>query len=262
MASQSSKAASLTRNQSLQAMRDADVALPDCGVGRVEVLKVLSKLGQLESPHKRLALAEFATRLWIRYLAPVHPLSPGFEEELWAQFSGDPRLEVVVPRIAFLGEIAVDSEKRYYEYVKGLLKKSGKTREEFYGEVLAESGVDLCAVDFGEKALAFQMRAAESVHQEYLLAWYSVELLLKARKAIHPKSPPVTEKVLETFYEHFEGAIPLSAKFYRYSASISLFEPDVKRWLLPSLDFDSEKSTSLGNRKFKSLLFAEGSAYS
>ncbi len=220
MAPQNSKVASLTREQSLQAMKDANVTLPDCGVGRGEVLRVLAELGQLEPPHKRLVLAEFATRLWIKYLAPVHPLSPGFEEELWVQFSGDQKLEVVVPKLALYDEIAADSKKRYYEYVKGLLKKSGKTREEFYGEVLAESGVDLCAVDFGEKALAFQMRAAESVHQEHLLVWYSVELLKRAHEELFGREAPMSDEVLASCYELFEEKIPLKGEeFERATAN-------------------------------------------
>ncbi len=92
-------------------------------------------------------------------------------------------------------------------------------------------------IDFGEKAAAFQRRAGESVHYEHLLVWYSVELLLKARKAIHPKTRPITEEGLETFYRHFEDAIPLGGKFLKYSASMAHFEPDIRRWQLPSLNF-------------------------
>ncbi len=118
-----------------------------------------------------------------------------------------------------------------------MFAKSSKTREDFYKEMLVESGInfELGGIEFGDKAAAFVREAMGGVHREHLLVSYSVRLLLQAWKVFHPRCPPITESGLETLYRHFESAIPLCIKFSTYSVSISHFEFDVKPRLLPSL---------------------------
>ncbi len=238
MTPQRSVRAPLTRKQSVKAMKDAKIVLTDGDVCFAGAIKLMASLGHLKATQRHLIVAEFATRLWMRTLNPLGTLHSQFEEDLWIQLSKEADLEKLVGSLARNEIVFDDARKRYYAYIQGMFQRSEKSREEFYNEMLAEAGVniELGEVDFGERAAAFGDRTMGSLHQEHLLVWYSARLLLKARKTIHPTCPQITEGVLEALYKHFEDAIPLRGKFYRYSASIAHFEPDVKLWLLPSLD--------------------------
>ncbi len=218
-------------------MKDAKIMLADDDVRRGAVIKFLNQLKHLKAAQRQLIAAEFATRLWMRSLDFLRPLYDQFEDELWMQLAGEANLDKLIIDLALNHKVLVDARTRYYVYIQTMFKRSKKSREEFYNEMLVEAGVEieLGEVDFGEKAVAFGGKTIESVHQEHLLVWYSARLLLKAHRTIYPTHRPISESALEILYKHFEDAIPLCGKFRQYSSSISHFEPDVRLRLLPSL---------------------------
>ncbi len=226
-----------TREQSLQAMKEAGISLTSEHMRLGSVLPLINRLESLEATKRQLILAEFATRLSIRPLKSLVLPYADFEDELWAQFQQDGELSNRMCKVKYLLKIPADAQMKYYAYVRSMFAKSAKTREDFYNNMLLESGinVELGGIGFGEKAAAFEVEAMGSVHQEHLLVWYSVRLLLLAWKTFHPGCPPIAENGLETLYKHFENEIPLCEKFSTYSESISHFEPDVRLRLLPSL---------------------------
>ncbi len=228
----------LARERSLQEIGRMKVHIPEKSVSRATAGKLFEEANKLEPGQRQLCLAEAATRTFLHFLISKRPLYPEFEDLVWQQFlkSNDLQSEI---EVLLNGEKSfAPIQQRYYSFTRGMFGKSGKTRQKFYSDMIAESGivVGLSTIGFGEAAVSFLGLAMESMHPEHLLVFYSVELLIRAYAAAHPRSSPLSNEELEKFYRHFEDAIPLSSKFEEYTRDDSLFMYNAVHWLLPPID--------------------------
>ncbi len=219
----------------------------EVSLGAVSLL--LAKLGLLEATKRQLIFAEFLTRLSIKPLSNLRPLYPGFEDELWAKFMQDGELESHAYITTYISKASVGIQEKYYKYIRSMLAKSAKTRDEFHNEILMESGihVELGEIDFGRKAVAFAVEVMGSVHREQLMLWYVMELLKNVYVGLEGNSHPISEQVLSACYHFLEQELPLfEEKFERYTANPSALQAIIKEHIPQS---HSPKSFTTGLSK-------------
>ncbi len=235
MTLQRSETMPLTRQQSLQLLQDANVELPTIDIGGTTLRSFLCRAESLAPSERQLAFAETATRSCIQLLESLITLYPAFEEELWLSFSTAESLKSVMGSLLRPTTKVEYAMSKYHEYLRAMFKKSGKTRSQFYDEMLLEASIaiELGSIDFGPSASAFQEEALMSLHAEHLLVFYSVELFLKAYMAAHPKDTPMSDEKIEQVYRHFEAAIPLTEAFEEYAKEDGLFKFSAARRVLP-----------------------------
>ncbi len=226
------------REHSLKAIENAGLEIKDSGLNRVTQLELFEHVGQLEPKQKQLCLAEAATRTFLNYLTSIRPLYPEFEDLIWQQFLSASDLQGEIESLLKAQKHFIAVPNKYYNFLRGMFEKSGKSRHNFYNDMLSEDKIEIGPEDiaFGSAAVAFAKRAMLSVHEEHLLVFYSVELLIRAHVTAHPRGSPMSRERLETFYRHFEAAIPLAEKFEKYTKDSSLFLYNAEHWLLPSID--------------------------
>ncbi len=111
--------------------------------------------------------------------------------------------------------------------------------------MLSEAGIMMSFenIAFGKFALSFLQEAQMSMHREHLIVYYSVELFIRAHAIAHRKSYPTSNERLDTFYGHFEAAIPLVAKFRKYSNDESLFVYSATHWFPPLINWPQEENS-------------------
>ncbi len=244
----------MTREQLLSVIQSERLEVPNgnlnCGTAHV----FLNRIKHLEAGKRRLVATELAMRLWLEALASGGPYYVEFESVLWLHFSEDVDPEDRIRSISTSAGISVDVEGLYHTFLRGMFVASGKTRHQFYQDMLLEVGIQINLTDaeFGEEAVRFYERVAESVHAEHLLVFYSVGLLIKACMSIdRDRSLPMADSELEKIFRHFERAIPLGAAFIRYASSKDLAKEAVQK-LFPtkestevfySIDFCDKSST-------------------
>ncbi len=228
----------MPRALSLQALQRAGVKL-DSNITRVGALGTLvARAKSLEKEDRQLVLSEVATHVCIRSLEDMGSLYEEFEHELWLSFMAMEDLEGQVASFISHVQRAAYAAAQYYAFLKGMFMKSGKTRHQFYYDMLTEAGIemDFGSVDFGESAVMFYRQAIMSIHLEHLLAFYSVELFLKVYISLHPRDSPLSDAKVEAFYRHFEAAFPLTEKFGKYTKEGGLFKFSASHRLLPSIN--------------------------
>lgn len=97
---------------------------------------------------------------------------------------------------------------------------SGKTRSDFYKDILTDAGIkmELADAKFGDEALDFFKKVLTSVHRAHLLVFYSAGLALKLSSELdlHMGSS-VGEERLDAICRYFEEGIPLEGRFLHYS---------------------------------------------
>ncbi len=228
----------LTRQQSLQLLQDANIELPTGDIGDTTLHSFLLRAESLTPSERKLAFAETATRSCIQLLESLITLYSAFEEELWASLSTAQNLEGVMNSLLRPIAKVEYAMSKYHDYLRGMFARSGKTRSQFYDELLLEANIaiELGSIDFGPSARAFQRRALMSIHAEHLLVFYSVELFLKAYMAAHPRDSPMSDEKIEQVYRHFEAAIPLTDTFEKYAKEDNLFKFSAARRVLPSIN--------------------------
>ncbi len=210
----------LAREQAIQAIKSLDLDPHGAELSRKEAIEAIMRARQLEPKQRRLVFTELATRAWLRPRPLEGPLYPGFEEVLWEHFSRQEGVEEKV--IASLGARQADTEIQalYNEYLRGMFAASGKTRCDFYRDMLAEAGIEIGLGDaeFGEEAFSFLTRVANSVHREHLLVFYSAGLVVKlAKERDHSIDNASREEWLDAVCRYFESGLPLECQFFQYS---------------------------------------------
>ncbi len=113
-----------------------------------------------------------------------------------------------------------DAVELYSDYLRGMFESSGKTRYQFYGEILEETGLQasIDKADFGQAAEEFFRAVTCTLHEEHLLVAYCVRLVAKLYKArCSSGSATATEEALEIAYKYFEGVIPMGEDFLYYT---------------------------------------------
>ncbi len=228
----------LTREHALQALESAKLNIAYYGVSRGTKYELFEGTEQLDANQKQLCLAEAATRTFLYFLVARSPLYEEFEDLVWRHFLELSDLHKEIDSLIYCQEYPSAAFTKYYDFIRGMFEKSGKSRHEFYADMLFEAKIEVGPEDiaFGAVALAFREKAMVSMHREHLLVFYSVELLIRAHAAAHPRGSPLSDARLETFYKHFEAAIPVRNTFKAYTKDDSLFLYSAKHWLLPSID--------------------------
>ncbi len=229
-------AMTMTREQSLSAIQSEKLEVPSGDLTSITARAFLNRASHLEASKRRLVAMELAMRLWLGLLARWGPYYVDFESVLWLHFSQNVSPEDQIRTIPTSAGIGVDVEGLYHMFLREMFVASGKTRHQFYQDMLLEVGIQMKLTDaeFGEKAMQFYERVAESVHAEHLLVFYSVGLLIRAYMAMdHKCSLPIADEELEKIYRHFERAIPLGAAFIEYAADDAHFNSEIKAGFYP-----------------------------
>ncbi len=228
----------LTRERALQALQCANIEIPSSGISRAVMRRVFSEASQLGPEDRQAVLAEVATRTFLQSLTSRQPLYSEFEESVWLHFSEVKNLEREIEALFNPEQSFIAAQRGYNEFLRSMFEKSAKTRKDFYGDMLYEADIAMEAdgISFGSVSAKFGRAAMESVHQEHLLVFYSVELLIRAYATARPRSSPISDDKLETFYRHFEAAFPLAGKFEAYANDDSLFIYSATHWMLPLIN--------------------------
>ncbi len=182
--------------------------------------ETLEAAAKLETRERELVVVELATRLWHKYLILAHHTPyPEFEGFLWEYFSKKSGLEDYLQKSMNTYKVGDEATGTYAEFLRGMFLASGKTRVEFYKDILAKAGLsmELDEATFGEKALAFKDKLFGTLHREHLLVFYSTGLLLKALRANYGSHVFMTTLEYEEVYRYFEGNLPLATKFRSYA---------------------------------------------
>lgn len=228
----------VTRTEATQVARNANVDIAGVGLDRRKVRETLKVAEQLEPSERQLVTAELATRLWLGQLTFENGhLYPDFENFMWLYFSKKKNLETRILDSMDACTISADAMRIYAKFLRGMFAASGKTRDEFYSDMLIEEGIHMGLGDiaFGERAMKFRERIIYSVHKEHLLVFYSTRLLLEAFSAYYNGRSVVTKKMLKEIYLYFEDNLPLSGKFSSYAKNDSLFNSGIESRCLPEL---------------------------
>ncbi len=199
---------------------------PSDEVSRATVGRIFEEASQLEPTQRQNSLAEAATRTLLRLLVSKRPLYQEFEGFVRQQFLKTSNLQGEIELLLSSDQSLIDTQHRYYSFIRGMFGRSGKTRQEFYTAMLAEAGIvmELGTIGFGEAAASFLKAAMNSVHLEHLLVFYSVELLIQAYAAANPGHSPLSDERVEAFYKYFEASIPLiDRKFRSYTKDLKAF---------------------------------------
>ncbi len=216
----------VTRTETTPAEQDAlafesiSAEIKSADLCKAKVYEILGKVKGLEKSLQQPAVAELATRLSLKYIADAIIFYPEFEDVLRAHFMEKDDPETQLCTAISICRVGADTMLLYYDHLRNMFEASGKTLQEFYGDMAVEAGVqeDLDSPDFGEKALDFYEKVRWSVHMEHLLVFYLVRLLLKLYKTDSPEScPSVSERRLERLCVYFERGFPLEPSFCRYT---------------------------------------------
>ncbi len=228
----------VTRELSLQAFESAELNVAEGGLNYATLCQLMEKVQKFEPSHRQSILVEVATRMLLGLLFTERTIYPKFEEATWLRFSRASNLEEEIEALCNGRESSNIALSQYDAFVRGMFERSGKTRQEFYAEMLEEAGIvmDFDAIEFGAPAMAFKRKALMSVHREHLLVFYLVELLIRANTTVNPKSFTLADQKVEALYKHFEAAIPLPAKFEKGTKDDTLFLYSARHWLLPAID--------------------------
>ncbi len=234
----SQNAMMVAREEAVEAAKSANFDLADGGLSVAKACKALNMEKELGPSQHRLVLTELAMRLWLEPLARRGPYYSEFEAFLWSHISRKSDLVQHVSAIISTKGIEARARKLYLQFLQRMFATSGKTRKEFYGDMLADVGIELSlsSVEFGDGATIFYERVLESVHREHLLAFYSVGLLLRAVTEGHCKgvgSPDEEEH--GALYRYFEMNFPLGGKFLKYAGDEILFKSVVEGGTLSEL---------------------------
>ncbi len=238
-----------TREEALKGLKGSFRDILESGVRVSNIGDFLESASYHDPPQEQLILAEAATRYVLDFLRIKGPLYPEFKSHLWQQFAESSNIKKELDYLVNSDDFHITIPKRYYDFIRGMFERSGKTRYEFYSEMLKEAGIimEFDSISFGAAAMKFVGKAVTSVHREHLLVFYSVELLLRAHVAANPGGAPISDAKLETFYRHFEAATPLANKFKKYAEDDSLFVYSAKHWLLPSVDWCEPRPPIFGS---------------
>lgn len=226
----------VTRTEAAQVVKRANIEIATADLDRRKVREALKAAEKLEPNERHLVAVELATRIWLKHLKD-EALYSEFEGFIWAYFSGKNRLEDHIRETMDLHNVGADALKIYCDLLRGMFTASGKTRNNFYGDMLVEEGIQMGPNDFvfGEGAMEFHEKIIYSVHKEHLLVFYSTRLLLKAFSAYYKGKNVVTKKMLKEIYMYFEENLPLSGKFSSYTIDDSFFKSGIESKCLPKL---------------------------
>ncbi len=227
---------SMSRELSIQVLERAGIDLYDGGLNDDALESLASKVQSLSEGDKQLALAEAITKMCMYPLKSMRPLYPAFEDELWSTVLEIRDLESQIDAFGDLLRRTSYATAQYQAFLQGMFAKSGKTRHQFYQDMLTEAGIEIGfdSVDFGQKAVAFRKQAAASMHREHLLVFYSVEPFLRVYVSLHPRDSLLADGKVEAFYRHFEAALPLAGKFRKYTKDDGLFKFGASHKMLPA----------------------------
>ncbi len=229
----------VARAEAVEAVRSANVDAKGAAMSRKATREALVKARLLQPSERRLVMIELATTFWLKFLTDRGPIYPGFEAFLWAYFSRNEGAEQHVYPLMVTGKIGDDATRIYSDYLREMFDASGKTRDQFYGDMCAELGMQasLDSADFGDEAIGFSDKVAGTLHEEHLLVAYSVKLLLKAIMARRPSnSASMADEDLEVVYKHFENSLPLCGKFMKYAKDDGFFNSSLDKGSLSEID--------------------------
>ncbi len=189
----------------------------------------------MEPSQRRTVTTELIIKLWLMSLTVFTSFYSDFEDFLWVQFydEKDTTAQLHLPLNQAI--VSSDVSKRYYAYIQCMFAKSGKARGAFYDDMAMETGLEaeLINVQFGEGAIAFRLKAEQSVHREHLLVLYSVRLLLKAYASLNPGAPLPAENAIEALYQYFEGVMPQTVERFDMYVKDNHAMKAIIRLLLP-----------------------------
>ncbi len=189
-------------------------------LSRRAVNRILTKAEQQSPSERQLVVVELAVTLWQKSLEPRGPLYPGFEAFIRSSLSGRGNVEEYVRPLIDTGRIYDDAMAMYSAYLQEMFEASGKTRSQFYDEMLAETGIQMNMedADFGLKAENFFKDVVGTLHEHHLLVFYSVKLVLRLYRAACPSSSTqMAAEKLDLAYKYFERGIPLGETFLDYA---------------------------------------------
>ncbi len=216
----------------IQATKCKNAEIRSAVLSRRVVHQILADAEQLEPSERLRVVIELATALWLKSLAPKEPLYPGFEAFLRASFAGRSDFEQHARPLIGTGEIYSDAAEMYGDYLRSMFVASGRTRSQFYGEMLAELGLQTSMddVDFGERAEAFFEKVVGTLHEEHLLVFYCVKLVSKLYMQVRPgNGTPMSDEELEMAYKYFEGDLPISENFLYYTEDSTFLSHSLKQ---------------------------------
>ncbi len=228
----------LAREQAIQVMKSRNLDIHSSELTGTHIIDIVALGRRLEPRERQLILTELATRAWLRPRPFEGPLYPEFEEVLWTYLSKEEGVEEKV--IASLGTSRADPgiEKLYNEYLKGMFASSGKARLDFYKDMLTEAGIEMGLEDaeFGDEALNFFAKVANSVHKEHLLVFYSAGLVAKLAIERDPsKCNPWSEEWLDAVCRYFENGLPLEDQFIHYSKDCAFLKRSLEEGRLSKI---------------------------
>lgn len=210
----------LAREQAIQAMRSFDLDISVPGLSMADAIQAITIARRLESKQRKLVFTELATRAWLVSRPLGGPIYPEFENMLWEYLLRHENVEEKVLASLSDNRANKDVDALYSNYLKGMFAASGKKRLEFYNEMLTEAGisVDLEDVEFGDEAVNFFLRVANSMHREHLLVYYSAGLVSRLSAPSDPTmNEAMGEEKLDAICRYFENGMPLEDHFLEYS---------------------------------------------
>ncbi len=228
----------VARAEAAEAVKSANVDIAGGVLTDLRICKALQKARQLGPSQRQLVLIELAMRLWLEPLAWRGSYYHAFETFLWSYFAGKNDLGECIAKLTDYDRFGADAVRLYCEFLRKMFAASGKTRDEFYCDMLADAGiaVDFHNVEFGAAAEEFHAKAMASVHREHLLVFYSTGLLSKTLLDGYRKDgTALEEEELEVLYGYFEENFPLGSKFLNYAGDASLFKAGIKSGTLSKL---------------------------
>lgn len=221
----------------MQVVRNTDFDIADVNLTHRKLREALKAAERLEPSERRLVAVELATRAWLKRLTLMDQIYPDFESFLWEHFSkkSNPSDYVIASMDALTAD--TDAIGIYCTFLRSMFAASGKTRSEFYRDMLVEAGIDMELSDavFGEKAIEFYEKTVDSIHREHLLVFYSTGLLLRALATYYKDSSLITRKELRVMYGYFEDNFPLCGKFRSYTKDDTFFKSGIKGRCIPEL---------------------------
>ncbi len=204
----------------IQTVKNTAAPIRSSVLDRREVHEILMRAEQLEPCERHLAAVELATTVWLRSLEIREPLYSGFVPFLRSRLSERSDIEKQIPIFIDAGRVCSDAIAHYWDYLRGMFMASGKTRAQFYSDMLAETDVRMSAETFEseEGAEKFLGEVVGTLHEEHLLVFYCVRLVSNFyEKNYSSSSAPMTEEKLEIAYKYFEGVFPVSKAFFYYT---------------------------------------------
>lgn len=140
------------RSEAAHVFRSANLDITEGDPSHQKVCNVLKKAKQLGSHQSQLLVAELATHIWLNYIRSKEPFYPAFEAFTWSHFAGKAKFEPQMCRLIATGQVGADVITLYSDYLRSIFQASGKTRRDFYKEMVIEANAqaDLESPELGE----------------------------------------------------------------------------------------------------------------